>query len=110
MMRRPPYSVRRDGYDDSGDNGYASALDYRYNYYFFRFFFITRDKSSFPCFLHRDGIGEPFPPELKGSPEFESVTTVCKSTFGTESDDNLGTTFRHAQPSGTIAFGISPRH
>lgn len=29
MMRRPPYSLRRDGYDDNNDNGYANALDYR---------------------------------------------------------------------------------
>lgn len=66
MMRRPPYSLRHDGYDDSQDNGYANALDFR------------------------DSMSEPFPPELKGSPGFEAVTTVYKNTLNADSEDNTG--------------------
>lgn len=52
----------------------------------------------------RDECGDPYPPELKGSPEFDSVTTVYKNTFGTDSEDNLGGNQRHPQPSGLLFY------
>lgn len=38
----------------------------------------------------RDSMSEPFPPELKGSPGFEAVTTVYKNTLNADSEDNTG--------------------
>lgn len=46
MMRRPPYSVRRDGYDDGNDNGYTNALDYRLEAEAYRYE-ITRRNSFY---------------------------------------------------------------
>lgn len=52
----------------------------------------------------RDSISEPFPPELKGSPGFESVTTVYKNALSNESDDNAGGNVRQAHASGTAVY------
>ncbi|KAL0270716.1 UNVERIFIED_CONTAM: hypothetical protein PYX00_008024 [Menopon gallinae] len=82
MMRRPHYSLRHDGYEDGGDN--FNVLDY--------------------------GMNEPFPPELKGSPGFESVTTVYKNALNTESDENAGNN-RQSHPAdaeNTLPRNLSP--
>ncbi|XP_063232582.1 acetylcholine receptor subunit beta-like 2 [Bacillus rossius redtenbacheri] len=63
MMRRPPYSLR---YNSDGnhfcDNGYSNELDFR------------------------DSISDPYPPELKGSPGFESVTSAYKSVLSQDEE------------------------
>ncbi|XP_067005952.1 acetylcholine receptor subunit beta-like 2 isoform X2 [Anabrus simplex] len=63
MMRRPPYSSR-DNYDSSNfdDNGYSNDVEFR------------------------DSLSEPYPPELKGSPGFESVAAAYKSALSQEEE------------------------
>nr|QQH14664.1 nicotinic acetylcholine receptor alpha 8 subunit [Blattella germanica] len=63
MMRRPPYSSR-DNFDDTNfqDNGYTNDMDFR------------------------DSISDPYPPELKGSPGFESVSTAYKTAISQEEE------------------------
>nr|AKV94623.1 nicotinic acetylcholine receptor alpha8 variant A [Periplaneta americana] len=63
MMRRPPYSSR-DNFDDTNfqDNGYTNEMDFR------------------------DSISDPYPPELKGSPGFESVSTAYKTALSQDEE------------------------
>ncbi|KAK7870122.1 hypothetical protein R5R35_011097 [Gryllus longicercus] len=67
MMRRPPYSSRdhycasaSESADTFGENGYTNDVDFR------------------------DSLGDTYPPELKGSPGFESVAAAYKSALGQE--------------------------
>lgn len=58
-----------------------------------------------PKFFCRDSMSEPYPPELKGSPGFESVNTVYKNALNAESDDNAGNN-RQAHASGNIITSL----
>ncbi|XP_049938330.1 acetylcholine receptor subunit beta-like 2 [Schistocerca serialis cubense] len=69
MMRRPPYSSR-DCIDDNNfiDNGYTNDMDFS------------------ECSVCRDSISDPYPPDVKGSPGFESVATAYKSALNNHDD------------------------
>ncbi|KAJ9596228.1 hypothetical protein L9F63_027151, partial [Diploptera punctata] len=83
MMRRPPYSSR-DNFDDTNfqDNGYTNEMDFR------------------------DSISDPYPPELKGSPGFESVSTAYKTALNQEEEARQ----HQPQSSGKVTFLISNRN
>lgn len=90
MMRRPPYSLRHDGYLDRADNGFSNELDFRYP---FEVLFLI-------SFLSRENMNDPFSSELKGSPGFESVTTAYKNVLNSEADDVAGN--RQQIPAGEL--------